>query len=193
MLGLRFSGTGAPFVAGYLPQQSFGSPCSGRQPLSAKIGAVGLFRKSSSRTIALFTYDQYTGHMQVVFPISLYAQAMKTEGHGPRLKAFREAAGLSQRELARQIEERQSNVQYWETTGKLPRSDILLAMAKALGISVEELLGEQKPRRAASPRGRLGQVFDEVSQLPRRQQQKIIEMAEGFLVLHGNKNDNVSR
>jgi hypothetical protein len=36
----------------------------------------------------------------------------------------------------------------------------------------------------AKPGGKLGQVFESVSRLPRRQQQKVIEMAEGFLSLH---------
>jgi len=35
-----------------------------------------------------------------------------------RLKALREAAGLSQRELARHIGQDQSNVRYWEQSGK---------------------------------------------------------------------------
>ena len=59
-------------------------------------------------------------------------------------------------------------------------------MAKALGVTVEELLGQPKPRRTGNPGGKLGQVFEAVSKLPRRQQQKVIEMAEGFLALHRN-------
>ena len=101
-----------------------------------------------------------------------------------RLKALREAAGLSQRELARQIGQDQSNVRFWETTGKIPRSDVLAPIAKVLGVTVEELLGEPKPKRAAAPGGKLGQVLASVARLPRRQQQKVIEMAEAFISLH---------
>ena len=101
-----------------------------------------------------------------------------------RLRHLRDKAGISQRELARQIGERQSNIQFWETTGKLPRSDVLTPLAKTLGVTVEELLGQPKPKRAQPAGGKLGQVFDRVSKLPRRQQQKVIEMAEGFLSLH---------
>ena len=102
------------------------------------------------------------------------------------LKELRERAGLSQRELARAIEQDSSNVSYWERTGKLPRSEVLLPIAKALGVSVEELLGEQKPKKLSS-KGRLSTVFERVGELPRRQQLKVIEMAEGFLALHENK------
>jgi transcriptional regulator with XRE-family HTH domain len=101
-----------------------------------------------------------------------------------RLRELRERAGLSLRQLARQIGEDHSNVGFWERSGKIPRSDVLAPMAKALGVTVEELLGEPKPKRIAKPGGKLGQVFESVSRLPRRQQQKVIEMAEGFLSLH---------
>ena len=101
-----------------------------------------------------------------------------------RLRELRERAGLSLRQLARQIGEDHSNVGFWERSGKIPRSDVLAPIAKALGVSVEELLGEPKPKRASAPGGKLGQVFQSVSRLPRRQQQKVIEMAEGFLALH---------
>jgi transcriptional regulator with XRE-family HTH domain len=104
-----------------------------------------------------------------------------------RLKDLREAAGISQRALARHIGERQSNIQFWETNGKIPRSDVLAPLANALGVSVEEILGEPKPKRTTPAGGRLGQVFEAVSRLPRRQQQKVIEMAEGFLALHASK------
>lgn len=58
-------------------------------------------------------------------------------------------------------------------------------MSKALGVTVEELLGEPKARRAATPGGKTRQVFDAVSQLPRRQQQKIVEVVQALVAQHG--------
>ena len=81
------------------------------------------------------------------------------------LKSFREAAGISQRELARQIGQDASNIRYWENSGNLPRSDVLIPMAKALGVTIEELLGEARPRRAPVAGGRMGQVFQRAGQL----------------------------
>ncbi|MEI9998548.1 MAG: helix-turn-helix transcriptional regulator [Verrucomicrobiota bacterium] len=98
-----------------------------------------------------------------------------------RLKALREAAGLSQRELARQIGQVQSNIRYWETTGKIPRSDVLAPMAKVLGVTVEELLGQPKPSRVISPGGRARQLFEAVSRMPRRQQDKVLDILEPFV------------
>lgn len=122
--------------------------------------------------------------MQAVFSFAGYAPDMAKDVS--RLKALRETAGISQRELARLIGERQSNIQYWETTGKIPRSDVLTPMAKALGVSVEELLGEPRPRRAATPGGRARQLFDAVSKLPRRQQDKVLDILEPFVRQHVN-------
>ncbi len=97
------------------------------------------------------------------------------------LRSLREAAGISLRELARQIDQHPSNVSFWERTGKLPKSDVLVTMAHALGVSVEELLGQKKPRRVAHPGGKLGQVFEAVAELPRRQQQRIVEVVDALV------------
>jgi transcriptional regulator with XRE-family HTH domain len=117
--------------------------------------------------------------MQALFRSPLYADLMASAAS--RLKALREAAGLSQRELARQIGQVQSNIRYWETTGKIPRSDVLAPMAKALGVTVEELLGQPKPSRVISPGGRARQLFEAVSRMPRRQQDKVLDILEPFV------------
>ena len=132
-------------------------------------------------------YGQYYDHMQELFLIRDYPLLMAAKSN---LRRLREAAGLSVRELARQIGESHTNVIYWERSGQIPRSDVLAPMAKALGVTVHDLLGEPKPGRVVAPGGKLGQVFGQVAKLPRRQQQKVIEMAEGFLSLHKSANGN---
>lgn len=117
--------------------------------------------------------------MQAVFLGPFYAADMAQAAS--RLRQLREAAGISQRELARQIGQDQSNVRFWETTGKIPRSDVLIPIAQALGVTVEELLGRPKPRRAKPAGGRLGEVFEKAAKLPRRQQAKIVEVVEAMV------------
>jgi transcriptional regulator with XRE-family HTH domain len=85
------------------------------------------------------------------------------------------------RELARQIEEQHTNVSFWERTGTLPRSSALVPLAQALGVTVEELLGQDKPKRAANPGGKVRHVFAQVQRLPRRQQDKIVEVVTALL------------
>lgn len=104
-----------------------------------------------------------------------------------KLRHLREAAGLSVRELARQIGENHTNVSYWERSGQTPRSDVLAPLASALGVSLQELLGEAAPKRAAVPAGKLGRVVETLSKLPRRQQEKVVEMIETILAGHQAK------
>lgn len=110
---------------------------------------------------------------------------MTAKENGSRLRRLREAAGLSVRELARQIEEQHTNILYWETSGNLPRSNVLIPMARVLGVTVEELLGEPKPRGVVAPGGKLGRAFTAVSRLPRRRQQKIVEVVEALVAQNG--------
>jgi transcriptional regulator with XRE-family HTH domain len=121
--------------------------------------------------------------MQAIFSLAPYARLMATKSN---LRQLREAAGLSVRELAKQIGESHTNVSYWERSGQIPRSDVLAPIAKTLGVSVEELLGEGKPRRTTTPGGRLGQAFAEVAKLPRRQQEKIIEVVQALVARPAN-------
>ena len=97
---------------------------------------------------------------------------------------LREKTGLSLRELSRIVGEQPTNVSYWERTGKAPRADLLVPMAKALGVTVEEVLGEPKPIRGATPTGKMRQLFDAASRLPRSQQQKVAAVLEPFIKEH---------
>ena len=128
--------------------------------------------------------------MQALFSSQAYILLVpeKTDIHrGKRLRSLREATGLSQRELARHLGVHYSNISYWESTGIIPRSSVLAPMAKILGVSVETLLGENaRAKRVIAPSGRARLAFDAVSKLPKRQQQKIVEVVEGFVFLHSN-------
>ncbi len=97
-----------------------------------------------------------------------------------RLRDLRVTAGLSVRELARQIGQNPTNVSYWERSGQIPRSDVLAPMARALGVPVEQLLGDDAPQ-SRRPAGRLQQVFESAARLPRRQQDKVVEFLENYL------------
>lgn len=112
-----------------------------------------------------------------------------SEQRGKRLRALREASGLSQRELARQLNVHYSNISFWESGAVPPRSEVLPAMADIFGVRVEELLGHEAKRKVvAAPSGRARLVFDKVSKLPKRQQQKILEVVEAFVAQHVNGN-----
>ena len=128
-------------------------------------------------------YAQYTAHMQAFFNLRLYRGDMADKS---KLRQLREAAGLSVREVARQIGESNTNVSYWERSGQIPRSDVLTSLAKVLGVSVEELLGENAKAKRPAVKGRLQSVFEAASKLPRRQQEKVAEFVGAFVKQHAN-------
>lgn len=108
--------------------------------------------------------------------------------------AFRKAAGLTQAELADAVGETQVNISFWERSEKPPRSDVLPKLAAALGVAVNDLLGitsaKAKTPPLQAPPGPASQVqkaFDEVRKLPRRQQQKILDVVFAMLEQHNRK------
>ena len=62
-------------------------------------------------------------------------------------------------------------------------------MARAMGVSVDELLGEtEKKRRAGAwPTGRMRRLFEVASKLPRSQQEKIAAVIEGLVNHHPDR------
>jgi transcriptional regulator with XRE-family HTH domain len=95
---------------------------------------------------------------------------------GARLAALRQQAGLSQTELARLVGEPQQNIAQWEQSEKPPRADAIPKIAQALGVRIEDLVATKAPApRRSGPAGKVRKLFDEVSKLPRRQQDKIVE------------------
>jgi transcriptional regulator with XRE-family HTH domain len=128
------------------------------------------------------------------FPV--YTAAMKTgrpskserSDFGSRLYALREAAGLSQREVAAQLGISQPSYALWERNDVALRPDQLVKLAAVLGVRVEALLNPpSESNRRGGPAGKAKRVFETVSQLPRGQQQKILEVVEALVAQHTNE------
>lgn len=100
---------------------------------------------------------------------------------GQRLVALREAAGLTQSQVAEALGIGQRSYSAWEREAIAIQPERLKRLAEILGTTVGELCGESPPKRAAAPRGKLNQVFEAASQLPRRQQNKVAEWVEAFV------------
>lgn len=108
---------------------------------------------------------------------------MPNPARAHQLSKHREAAGLSQRELANALGVHHSNIGFWERTGIAPRGEVLPKMAEILGVSIDSLLGENPRAKAAAaaPAGRARLAFTAVSKLPKRQQEKILSVVEAFV------------
>lgn len=112
---------------------------------------------------------------------------------GERLAELRKAAGLSQRRLAQLLGVHNSDISFWEHSNKPPRSELLSKLAEILDVSVVELLDttpvEEMIKRKGGPTGKLRRVFEKACQLPRHQQDKIVEVVTVFLSQYEQQNE----
>ncbi len=105
---------------------------------------------------------------------------------GAHLAELRQAAGLTQAEVAAALGVPQQNVAFWEFATKPPRSDVLPQLAKALGVTVEAILspGASRVAQRRGPKGKLLEAFEAAASLPKGQQEKLREvidaMVQGF-------------
>jgi transcriptional regulator with XRE-family HTH domain len=114
--------------------------------------------------------------------------SVKRSPLGARIAEARKAAAPSQAQLAAQIGVSQQMVGYLEVAPVAIRPELLTKLSNALHLRVEELLGQPAPKlRASGPAGRARRVFDAVTKLPRRQQDKIIDTIETLLAGHHAK------
>jgi len=107
---------------------------------------------------------------------------------GSRITTARQAAGLTQLELATQTGVTQRVIAYWEREAVSLRADQLDALANALRVTADDLLGRTQPKTrtpAAGPIGKARRIFDAISKLPRHQQEKIFSILEPFITQHG--------
>ncbi len=105
----------------------------------------------------------------------------KRHAQGARLAELRKLAGLSQGALAELIGEPQSSIARWELSAKPPPSDALPKLAKVLGVAIEDILNVAVPAKKRGPAGKAEILFQQVSKLPRRQQEQVLQMVSLFL------------
>ena len=104
---------------------------------------------------------------------------------GQRLHELRETAGLSQQQLADKLDMSQRAYSHWERRPVALRPDQLQSLAAALNIPIETLLtnGENR-RRGSGPVGKMRQLFESASKLPRSQQEKVLAILQPFIREH---------
>jgi transcriptional regulator with XRE-family HTH domain len=103
---------------------------------------------------------------------------------GQRLAALRKAKGLTQRELAERVGVTRPMIDYYERRATNPTLDFIERAAAALGVSTAEVLGGEPahPARARpGPKPRLLERFERVRQLPRKDQEFVLQFLDAFL------------
>jgi|SRR5580704_4192003 transcriptional regulator with XRE-family HTH domain len=125
-------------------------------------------------------FDPYNPAMQTGRPAK-----SKRSPLGERIAALRERAGLSQDQLAQKIGSNQKTIAYWERHAVTLKPAQIEAVAAALACSPEEILGMNAPKaRSNGPAGKLRQVFERASKLPRDQQKHVVRVIEDTLTAY---------
>jgi transcriptional regulator with XRE-family HTH domain len=73
---------------------------------------------------------------------------------GPRLKRLREAAGMSQPQLAEAARIPVGTLRQWEQGRRLPSLEGFIAVADGLGVSLDELAGRDAARHKGRMKGK---------------------------------------
>ena len=89
------------------------------------------------------------------------------------------------RKLADKLGISQRALSWWEREPVALKPHQLKALAEALGVTADYLLGCKAAKKSrAGPTGKARKVFEEVSRLPRHHQKKIIDVVESYVAQH---------
>ena len=102
-------------------------------------------------------------------------------GFGQRVFEARKRLGVSQADIASQLNITQSAYAAWERDAVALRPEQLAKLSGILGVSADELIGRANGRRSGGPAGKARQLFEQVSQLPRSQQFHVLTVVEAFV------------
>ena len=105
-----------------------------------------------------------------------------SESFGARLTRLRKAAGYSLRELATEVGVSHRMLVYYEKHSEHPPAHLLPQLAKALGITADQLLGLERVKRNGRVRDtKLWRRFSQVEKLPPAERKPIVQVIDAFL------------
>jgi transcriptional regulator with XRE-family HTH domain len=101
---------------------------------------------------------------------------------GARIARLRKESHITQAQLAETLGVSQQTVNAYEMGHRRVPVSMLPTLARTLGVSVEELIGEpQAVTRKRGPAPKLAQHMERISQLPKPKQRFVLEMLETVL------------
>lgn len=104
------------------------------------------------------------------------------ESFGERLARLRKGAGYSLRGLAAEVGTSHRMLVYYEKHSGQPAAHLIPQLAKALGVSADELLGLEKVKRNGRVRDtKLWRRFSQLEKLPPPERKPIIQVMDAFL------------
>lgn len=103
---------------------------------------------------------------------------MDSQAIGNRIKAAREARGLTQEALAGIVDLSTTHMSVIERGIKSPRLETFVALANALDVSADDLLIDVVNKSTISVAGELDQI---ISKLPRDRKQRILKAVRALV------------
>lgn len=104
------------------------------------------------------------------------------DGFGARLAALRQAQGLSQDELAAQVDVSRRVIAYYEADGAQPPGAMLVDLAQALHVSTDALLGLTPVKTPRAPKtARLLKRLQQIEELPPADQRTVLKLVDALV------------
>jgi transcriptional regulator with XRE-family HTH domain len=100
---------------------------------------------------------------------------------GARIAELRKSAAITQVQLADTLGVSQQTVASWEVGRRGVPVATLPALARALSVSVEALIGEKAAPAKRGPAPQLQQRIERLTRLPKAQQRLVLQMLDGVL------------
>jgi transcriptional regulator with XRE-family HTH domain len=121
----------------------------------------------------------------IVHPVGvcLVHQVVSPDSSGARIAQFRKDKGMTQKELAERLGVSQPVVSDYETgVIRLP-ADVVVEIAKILGVTTDEILGLKPEARSAAglKNRRLSRRLRAIDALPKRDQEALLRTIDAFI------------
>jgi transcriptional regulator with XRE-family HTH domain len=100
---------------------------------------------------------------------------------GARIAELRRAQNLTQAQFAVELELTQQMIASYEVGRRRVPVSLLPPLARALGVSVEALIGEKAAPARRGPAPQLQQRIERLTRLPKAQQRLVLQMLDGVL------------
>lgn len=100
---------------------------------------------------------------------------------GARIAELRKASSITQAQLAETMDVSQQTVASWEVGRRGVPVSMVPALARALGASVDALIGETPQPGKRGPTPKLQQQLERLSALPKPKQRAVMEVLEAML------------
>lgn len=102
------------------------------------------------------------------------------EPFGAKLARFRQAAGYTQRDLARETRISQRMIAYYEKQPQYPPMHVMTILSEALGIPAQELLKSKKSAGTVKDT-RLRRRLEQIEELEEKEKRQVIQLLDTFI------------